>query len=167
MTAKELAELALASIEEEWAALAKTTKGLKGSVGSPGPNWSAAMRASRSAQSALRSIVEQSEEEPAPEPEPEPEPEPPGRYAPRTYNRSASGDARFCVEGLPKDSTGAHVDAMGIRYDDGGRDLGGRDGSRVVPGIKSSDMMDDKGPCDPYEWQGRSFPPWPPESYLR
>lgn len=101
-----------------------------------------------------------------PTPDPEPEPEPSG-FAPRTYNKSSSGDARFCVAGLPKDSSGAYVDAMGVRYDDGGRDLGGRDGSRIVPGIKASDMMDDNGPCDGYEWQGRVFPPWPPESYLR
>lgn len=101
--------------------------------------------------------------------DPEPPSPPPTiqAYAPRTYNKSASGDARFCVAGLPKDASGAYVDAMGVRYDSDGKDLGGRDGSRIVPGIKGSDMMDDNGPCDPYEWQGRFFPPWPAESYLR
>jgi hypothetical protein len=111
---------------------------------------------------------------PVPEPEPEPEPEPPpGQLAPRTYNKSSKGDALFCIEGLPRNTNGEFFEPSNpnIRYDENGKSLGGapgdtRDPDRIVPAIKGSDMTDGRGPCESYEWMGRVFPPWPPESYL-
>lgn len=87
------------------------------------------------------------------------------RPAPQTYNRGSSGqDARYCVDDLPT-VDGVKVDAAGFRYDDGGRSLGGRTGNPIDV-LKPADAMDGKGPCDPYTKDGRSFPPWPPASYL-
>ena len=99
----------------------------------------------------------------APEPAPTPPPtEPPPvthSLAPQTYNRgSANQDARYCT----RDS--GNPDGGGFHYDENGLCRGGRSGN-PVPGLKPSDMMDDKGSCDSYEWGGRTFPPWPPESY--
>jgi len=99
---------------------------------------------------------------------PNPPPPPPDNktLAPLTYNavpaRNING--RYCIAGLQKDSSGAYTDGL-ARYDDGGRQLGGERSEKYVAGLKYADMMDGLGPCDPYEWQGRVFPPWPNESY--
>ena len=90
---------------------------------------------------------------------------PPALVAPLTYNRSARGDARFCVDALPRNAAGRHYDAYAT-YDDGGLQLGGRSES-IVPGLRFSDNMNGLGPCDSYSEGGRTFPPWPEASYSR
>ena len=95
-------------------------------------------------------------------PPPPPPPPPQGPVAPRTYNKSAGGDARFCTAGLPRNEDGQPFDRFST-YDDNGLSHGGRDPDRQVPGLKPSNEMDGRGPCDPYG----PFPPWPAESYER
>jgi len=147
---------AIRELDAMLVALKKTTKGLKGALGSPGPNWSAALSARKRAIDHLAQIGQA---------EPPPPPPPAQKLAPQTYNKGSGGqDARYCVAGLTKDSSGHYVDGSGFRYDENGLSLGGRSGN-PVPGLKAADMMDDKGACDSYEWQGRVFPPWPVESY--
>jgi hypothetical protein len=88
---------------------------------------------------------------PEPEPEPEPEPIPPQKYAPRAYNSTPSADARFCMStqyGVARDGNG-YVDSMGVRYDEAGRDLGGRS-KNIVPELKGANSMDGREPCDEY-----------------
>ena len=85
--------------------------------------------------------------------------------APQTYNKSGRGDARFCTAGLPRNGNGRLYDAYAT-YDDNGLQLGGRSEAEV-PGIRFSDNMNDLGPCDGYTENGRTFPPWPAESYRR
>lgn len=91
--------------------------------------------------------------QPIPEPPPPPDPDPPtARYAPRAYNTAPNGsDARFCMDpqwGVTR--VGDHyVDQMGVHYDEGGRDLGGRS-KKIVPELKPANEMDDRVPCDPY-----------------
>ena len=85
--------------------------------------------------------------------------EPTRTLAPQTYNQGSHGQgARFCT----RDS--GNPDGGGFSYDENGLCRGGRS-EKPVPGLKPSDMMDDKGACDGYEWMGRTFPPWPDESY--
>ena len=96
---------------------------------------------------------------PAPEPEPVPEPvppppPPPARYAPRAYNSTASADARFCCTaeyGCVRDGAG-YRDAMGIRYDESMRDLGGRSNNTAnpIPELKGANSMDGREPCEQY-----------------
>jgi hypothetical protein len=103
--------------------------------------------------------------QPGPEPEPEPEPEP-GKYAPRTYNTTSRADARFCMKeeyGVTRQGAG-YVDQMGATYDESGRDLGARS-KDIVPGLKGADSMDGREPCDPYTQDGKTFPPYPAESF--
>jgi hypothetical protein len=100
-----------------------------------------------------------------PDPEP-PDPEPGKKYAPRTYNSTDRADARFCMKeeyGVVRQGSG-YVDQMGVTYDDGGRDQGGRS-KDIVPGLKGADSMDGREPCDPYTHDSRSFPPYPAESF--
>ncbi len=157
MTDKDHANAAAKELGVMLLALRKTTKGLKGALGSPGPNWSAALSARTRA---LEHLAEIGAAAPGPPPPPQT-----GALAPQTYNKGSGGqDARYCVAGLTKDSSGRYVDGSGFHYDDNGLSLGGRSGNDV-PGLKPSDMMDDKGACDSYEWMGRVFPPWPVESY--
>lgn len=85
--------------------------------------------------------------------------------APQTYNKSGRGDARYCVAGLPRNGNGRLYDAYAT-YDDDGLQLGGRS-ETDVPGLRYSDNMNDLGPCDGYTEAGKTFPPWPPESYRR
>ena len=59
-----------------------------------------------------------------------------------------------------------YVDAMGATYDESGRDLGARS-KDIVPGLKGADSMDGAEPCDPYTKDGKSFPPYPAESFNR
>jgi hypothetical protein len=95
------------------------------------------------------------------DPPDDPPPPPAVKLAPQTYNKGSSGqDARYCT----KES--GNPDAGGFHYDDGGRSLGGRTGNPVA-GLKPADQMDGREPCDPYTHDGRSFPPWPKESYDR
>ena len=83
--------------------------------------------------------------------------------SPQTYNRGSNGqDARYCVNG-----GAGGTDAAGYRYDSGGRELDGRRTGNKIDVLKPSDEMDGREPCDPYTKDGRSFPPWPPESYQR
>lgn len=97
-------------------------------------------------------------------PPPPPPPLPPNELAPQTYNRGSRGqDAKYCTDGLPQEN-GAFVDGGGFRYDDQGLCLGGRSGNPVA-GLKPSDEMDGRGPCDPYTNGDQSFPPWPAASY--
>lgn len=112
---------------------------------------------------------------PTPDPDPTPEPEPePYKYAPRTHNAVGSpgawrANARFCTRGLPRNSAGEWYEPgfPHIRYDQAERCIGGRDETRMVPGLKGADSMDGKEPCDTYTKDGRTFPPYPDESYLR
>ena len=87
-----------------------------------------------------------------PEPEPiPPKPQPTTKYAPRAYNTTPSADARFCMSsqyGVIRDGNG-FVDAQGVRYDESGRDLGGRTGLQV-PQLKGANSMDGREPCDQY-----------------
>jgi len=99
-------------------------------------------------------------------PPPPPPPEP-AKVAPRTYNLGTNdSDPRFCTAGLSRNASGHLADEFS-EYDDDGRSLGGRDRNRMVPGLKVANEMDHRGPCDPYTKDGRTFPPWPAESYLR
>lgn len=104
----------------------------------------------------------------APPPPPPPPPPPVSAYAPRAYNSTPSADARFCMDsqyGVRPDG-GGYIDQMGIRYDEAGRDLGGRT-TTIVPGLKGANSMDGKEPCEPYTNEGRTFPPYPAESFER
>ena len=104
---------------------------------------------------------------PDPLPDDPPPPPPAKRLAPQTYNRGSRGqDAKYCVNapGVIRRGDGRYVDEAGYVYDDQGLCMGGRSGN-PVEGLKPSDMMDDKQPCDGYEWMGRVFPPWPAGSY--
>lgn len=115
------------------AALTKTWFGYR--VRPHSPNWNTAM-------SHLAQIGES---------EPPPPPPPPILYAPRAYNSTPSADARFCMDasyGVVRDGAG-YIDRMGIRYDEAGRDLGGRT-TTVVPELKGANSMDGKEPCDEY-----------------
>jgi len=95
---------------------------------------------------------------------PDDPPPTPKKLAPQTYNRGSRGqDAKYCTTGLAK-VNGAFVDDGGFRYDDQGLCLGGRSGNPVA-GLKPSDEMDGRGPCDPYTNGNQSFPPWPAASY--
>lgn len=79
--------------------------------------------------------------------------------APQTYNKGSRGqDAKYCVNG-----GAGGTDAAGYRYDSQGLELDGRRTGNPVPGLKPSDEMDGRGPCDPYN----GFPPWPAGSYER
>jgi hypothetical protein len=106
---------------------------------------------------------------PTPPPtEPPPEPEPGLRYAPRSYNTTDRADARFCMKpeyGVVRSGAG-YVDEMGVHYDEAGKDLGGRS-KDFVPGLKGADSMDGAEPCDSYTKDGRTFPPYPAESFNR
>lgn len=85
--------------------------------------------------------------------------------APQTYNKSDRSDARYCTAGLPSAGGGHTRDAFAT-YDENGLQLGGRS-ENDVPGLRRSDNMNSLGPCDGYQEGGRSFPPWPAESYNR
>ena len=103
-----------------------------------------------------------------PPPPPPPPPPPEKRYAPKAYNSTSRADARFCMAaeyGVTRDGLG-YIDEMGVRYDEGGRDLGGRSTDQV-PGLKGADSMDGLEPCDSYTKDGRGFPPYPVESFNR
>jgi hypothetical protein len=107
---------------------------------------------------------------PDPKPDPKPEPEPQYKYAPRTYNAvgvpgSWRANARFCTTGLPRNEQGQFYEPgfPHIRYDSNGLCIGGRNESRMVPGLKGADSMDGRSPCQGYG----AFPPWPEESYLQ
>ena len=98
------------------------------------------------------------------DPPPPPPPPTPKKLAPQTYNRGSRGqDAKYCTQGLPF-VNGAFQDEGGFRYDDQGLCYGGRSGAPVA-GLKPSDEMDGRGPCDPYTNGNLSFPPWPAASY--
>lgn len=85
-------------------------------------------------------------------PPPPPAPPPASRYAPRAYNTGTNlSDARFCMDsrwGVVRDGAGFR-DAMGVAYDEGGRDLGGRT-KTIVPELKPANEMDSRDVCDPY-----------------
>jgi hypothetical protein len=103
---------------------------------------------------------------PNPPDPPDPEPEPTKKYAPRSYNSTDRADARFCMSqeyGVVRQGSG-YVDQMGVSYDEAGKDLGGRS-KDIVPGLKGADSMDGAEPCDPYTKDGRTFPPYPAESF--
>jgi hypothetical protein len=87
------------------------------------------------------------------------------RVAPQTYNAEGGSNARYCTAGLPRNADGRLFDRYAT-YDEDGRQLGGRS-EQHIDGLKGARMMDDKGPCDPYAWMGREFPPWPIASYER
>ena len=92
-------------------------------------------------------------------------------YAPQTYNiGSGNQDPRYCIMGLPVNSSGESVDTDGILYDSNGLNKDGRrNRNKIVAGLKPADMMDGRDACDGYEWQGHTFPGgkegWPAESY--
>ena len=59
---------------------------------------------------------------------------------------------------------GHFIDRQGVSYAENGLDLGGRS-KNIVPGLKGADSMDGLEPCDPYVHEGRTIPPYPPESF--
>ena len=76
------------------------------------------------------------------------------RFNPQAYNRGSSGqDARYCVQFND-----------GLRYDSGGREIDGLRTGKFVSGLKPSDEMDGREPCDP---DGAGHPPYPAASYER
>ena len=101
--------------------------------------------------------------------EPPPDPPPPIRkdvHPPLAYSQGASGEpsARYNVHiNCTQDGT-EWVDRAGLRYDEGGRSKGGR-ATVHVDGLKTADMMDQNEAWEPYEWQGRTYPPYPDECY--
>lgn len=103
-----------------------------------------------------------------PEEPPDPEPEV-KKYAPQAYNKGAGGqNARYNVKiNCVQLSSGNYSDGEGVIYDDGGRQTGNLRSEKDVSGLKAADMMDGKDPWEPYEWQGTTFPPYPPASYER
>jgi len=123
----------------------------------------------------LKILKEQHDAEASGSPDPPdggevPPPEPTKKYAPRTYNSTDRADARFCMKeeyGVVRTGGGAgdmYVDQMGVHYSENGMDLGGRS-KNIVPGLKGADSMDGAEPCDPYTKDGRTFPPYPAESF--
>jgi hypothetical protein len=109
---------------------------------------------------------------PSPPPDPPDPPDPPKpptkpRLAPMTHYAAPGADARFCVHGQPgvtRLSPDEYVDEGGYRYTENGLCHGGRTGTFVAI-LKPANSMDGKEPCDGYTKDGRTFPPWPPESY--
>jgi hypothetical protein len=89
---------------------------------------------------------------PTPDPPPPPPPTPEKQYAPRAYNTAPNGaDARFCMRseyGVTRHGAG-WIDALGVTYDEGGRDLGGRT-KLQVPELKPANEMDHRDVCDEY-----------------
>lgn len=82
--------------------------------------------------------------------------------APQTYNKGSRGqDAQYCTSALPRNAAGQPYEPSNpnITYN-GGLCNGGRSGNPVA-GLKPSDAMDGRGPCDPYD----GMPPWPDASY--
>lgn len=90
-------------------------------------------------------------------------------YAPQSYNRGSRGqDARYNIRiNCQQRSDGKYVDRQGVLYSDGGLCEDGRRSGQYVEGLKPSDMMDGKEPWEPYEWQGRTIPPYPAKSWER
>lgn len=107
---------------------------------------------------------------------PPPPPPPPVRWPPRTHNRGAADqdplfctkDEYGCVDGWHPVYGKVRKGPAGEAYDDKGRDLDGvRVRDRMVPGLKGAEDTDGRGACDPYTHMGRSFPPYPEESFLQ
>ena len=95
---------------------------------------------------------------------------PTGRMmAPQTINPEGGSDAKYCVKDLPYDNTRLRYyepTEPGITYNSDGLCDGGRTKDRVISGLRGSRSQDNADICG-YEYQGRSFPPWPAESYLK
>lgn len=92
---------------------------------------------------------------------------PSASYAPQSYNRGTRGqDARYCVEwpGVERLGPNLYRDGKGVRYDAGGLELDGNRSGNPVDGLKPSDSMDGRGPCEP---DGAGHPPYPPGSFAR
>ena len=107
---------------------------------------------------------------------PPPPPPPPTnqrRYAPRTHNLGGRDqDPRFCCkpEYGVKDMGAYYEDEMGSKYSKEPYGLnvdGTRDRAYMVPGLKGADSMDGAEPCDPYEANGISVPPYPGDPYAQ
>jgi hypothetical protein len=103
-----------------------------------------------------------------PEPPPPPPPPPPAapRLAPMTHYAVPRADARYCVRapGVTQIGPDTFRDEGGFTYTENGLCGGGRSG-KFVAVLKPADSMDGLEPCDGYTKDGRTFPPWPPESY--
>ena len=89
--------------------------------------------------------------------------------APQTINPEGGSDAKYCVKHLPWDERRQrHFEPSnpGITYNTDGLCDGGRTNDRVIDGLRGSRSQDGADICG-YEYKGRSFPPWPAESYLK
>jgi hypothetical protein len=106
-------------------------------------------------------------------PPPDPTPVPPKRFAPRTHNLGVNNqDPRFCTRpeyGVVRRPDGLFVDEQGCLYDQRGENVGGnwRVRNRMVQGIKDASSMDGLEPCETYQIDGQSRPPYPADSYLQ
>jgi len=112
--------------------------------------------------------------EPPPPPPPPPQEQPwDSGYPPRAYNMGSRG--QNCIFNVhincTQRSDGKYVDQHGLVYSDSGLCDGGRSETPDIPGLKASDMKDQKEPWESYEWMGNVIGPnkenYPPESYLR
>ena len=83
-----------------------------------------------------------------------------------THYTVPRADARYCVRspGVTQRPDGKYVDEGGFTYSENGLCDGGRSG-KFVAELKPADSMDGLEPCDGYEFNGRTFPPWPAASY--
>ena len=86
--------------------------------------------------------------------------------APQTINPEMGGNARFCPTGLPmRGDRYYEPSSPGVTYNSDGLCDGGRT-ERMIDGLRGTRSMDDATICG-YTYQGRTFPPWPAESYLK
>lgn len=87
-------------------------------------------------------------------------------YAPLAYNEAPGGEpsARYNVHINCKPHGNGWIDNGGRTYDEGGRCLDHRD-TVHVDGLKAANSMDGAESWDPYEWGGKTFPPYPDECY--
>jgi hypothetical protein len=112
-------------------------------------------------------------EDPRPNPPTPKPPDPPypvrPMAAPQTINPEGGSDAKYCVKDLPWDrDRNCYYEPSnpGITYNSDGLCNGGRTNNRVIPGLRGSRSQDDADICG-YVYQGKSYPPWPEESYLQ
>ena len=108
--------------------------------------------------------------------QPDPDPDPvPGvdktQYPPLAYSESPGGEpsARYNVHinCTWNDGRQRWQGKHGDEYDEGGRETTGHRITKVVAGLKTSNMMDQNEAWTPYEWMGTTFPPYPDECWKR
>ena len=85
-----------------------------------------------------------------------------------THYAAPGADARFCVHwaGVTKLGPDDYQDERGTVYSENGMVKSGPPRSgQFVAVLKPANSMDGMEPCQGYTKDGRTFPPWPPESY--